>query len=90
MRSQLDEINYIQRHRQGSEICFYKIKWFHVSQERKLKFNYPGEHCLKKGKLVLQEININYEIWLVNGNLFSIEFDMPTSQYLTECPVLVS
>lgn len=72
--SQLDEINFVQRHRGDVEICFYKVKNLSISLDRTKKFPSDGEVLLCKCIVKVDNLSAEMEAWLVNGNLFSLEF----------------
>lgn len=79
--SQLDEINFVQRHRSDVETCLYKVKNLSISQGRTKKFQSEGEALLCKCLLKIEDLSVELEVWLVNGNLFSLEFSEEMERY---------
>lgn len=75
LQSQIREVNYVQRHRGDEEICFYKISGLSVDMSRKNKFESRGEERLCRFKGLADGITFEFDVWIVDGNLFSLEFD---------------
>lgn len=75
LQSQIREINYVQRHRGDEEICFYKISGLSVDMSRKDKFASRGEERLCRLKGFADGVTFEVDVWVVDGNLFSLEFD---------------
>lgn len=75
LQSQIREINYVQRHRGDEEICFYKISGLSVDMSRRSKFESRGEERLCRFKGFADGVTFEVDVWVVDGNLFSLEFD---------------
>lgn len=81
LSAQLDDINYIRRIVDDKQILFYRVRNLRVTPERKAKFRYSGEHRLLKCEVSFGSAAIRLEVWLVEGNLFSLEFNDGVQQF---------
>lgn len=78
LRSQLSEINFVQRHRGNEEICMYRAVNFSISQERTMHFPSSGEKLLCQCKVNVEDTSLKLKVWLVDGQIFSLEFNDET------------
>lgn len=77
--AQISQVNRIQRHPSGKEANFYTMRRGKPSMEERFLFPLRTETLLATVRLNLgqQEKSLRAEVWLVNGRVFSVDFNKP-------------
>jgi hypothetical protein len=76
--AQINQINRIQRHPSGKEANFYTMRRGKPCLEERFLFPFRSEALLATVHLNLGEAGrkpLRAELWLVNGRVFSVEFN---------------
>jgi hypothetical protein len=82
---QIDSVNKVQRLAEGKEVDFYQMVDGRPTTDKSLHFpNMQQEERLATVNLTFDQkgSELKADVWLVDGRLFSIEFDQPPKRFL--------
>lgn len=91
LQQQVDAVNHVQRLRAGREVNLYHLEGGKESFANELRFNNaPEEQHLADVILRIRNSNdeLNVQVWMAGGRIFSLEFDRPPNDFFLGKPLL--
>jgi hypothetical protein len=84
LQRQIEVVNKVQRICDGKEVNLYRMRYGKVAFDDSLRFpNAPAELLLARVDLRLPngKATLTAKVWMAEGRLFSMEFNMPPRQF---------